>query len=344
MSDTLIGQKLGNRYLVLRHVAEEMLGRVCLAKDEETGALVQIKVLHPYLTQQPDKVRRVAREVSATSAVRHPNTLAVLDHGEDDANHWLVLEYMPAESVTDRIESSGPMSFEDVAHAMSQIAEALSAAHNEGVVHRNLNPGNILLLKNARSGVYVKVRDFGLSQLDTGDDEDDDFKEQITTVGTRLGNSFYMAPEYIRDQQVEARSDVYALGCVAYFMLTGHPPFQGRPGQVLDMHLSHIPQPPSRERSELPPWLDELVLHLLNKDPNQRPTAAAVSQTLKRNVSQDLSAPPLLRIDAEGNAIPPTPVEKAVESKWMLMGIAGGFVAILIVGMLAMLAFWATTK
>lgn len=331
MSNDLTGQLLADRYEIREQRAEEMLGRVYLAKDRSTGGLVNVKVLHPYLTQNVEKVRRFAREVTATSAIRHPNTVAVIDHGESGDLHWLVLEYNPARSLQEIVEQDGPLPVDKAIHVSAQIASALGAAHREGVVHRNLNPGTILLLENARRDVYVKVRDFGLSRLQGGDEDEDEEGHALTTAGARIGNTFYMAPEYIEEQLADPRGDVYALGCILYFMLTGHPPFTGRPAQVLDKHMNERPPLLSREVEQVPPWLDEFAYRLLTKNPNQRPTADTVRETLGRNTPKSLDPPPLLAIDSEGNAVPPSPVEQAMDNRVYIALAVGGAVVLMIV-------------
>lgn len=332
MSDPLIGQILADRYEIRQQDAEEMLGRVYLAQDRSTGSLVHVKVLHPYLTQNVEKVRRFAREVTATSAVRHPNSVSVIDHGESGDLHWLVLEHFPTKTLQDEVEKGGPITPARAVHIAAQVASALAAAHKEGIVHRNLNPGTILLLQNTRRDDFVKVRDFGLSRLqqedEEGGDEDGD-GGALTTAGARIGNTFYMAPEYIEEQLVTPRGDIYALGGILVFMLTGHPPFTGRPGQVLEKHLHERPTPVSKERNDVPPWLDEYILLLLGKDPQKRPGADAVHDTLQRNSPKRLDPPPLASVDASGNPIPPTAIDRLMDNK---AAIAVVLVALLAVG------------
>lgn len=332
MSDPLVGQLLGGRYAVLDQGPEEMLGRIYRGRDQETGGLVSLKVLHPYLTGNPEKVRRFAREITATSAIRHPNTVAVLDHGETDGNHWFVLEYLNARSLVDELAERERLDIAQALQIAHQVAGALDAAHQQGVVHRNLNPSNLLLLNNARSGTYVKVADFGLSRLE-GNDEG--MGQGLTGTGARIGNTFYMAPEYIEDQRVDPRGDVYALGGLLHHMLTGQPPFTGRPGQVLEMHITHRPKAPSRQVEGIAPWLDELVLNMLDKSPERRPSASAVMKALtKGHTESPLTAPPLLRLDTDGQPVPLTAVEQLAEHKSLILG---GLAVLVALGLAALL-------
>ncbi len=329
MSDSLLGQVLADRYELREQQAEEMLGRVYLATDKSTGSLVHVKVLHPYLTQNPVKVRRFAREVTATRAVAHPNSVAVIDAGESGDLHWLVLEYFPTRSLQDVVEKDGPLDPARAVHITAQIASALSVAHKEGIVHRNLNPGTILLLDNARRDDFVKVRDFGLSRLQADEEgEGEDDGAALTMAGARIGNTFYMAPEYIEEQLVDPRGDIYALGCILTFMLTGRPPFTGRPAQVLDKHINERPTPVSRERSDLPPWLDDYIMRLLVKNPRQRPTADAVHEVLESKSGKALNAPPMLAVGADGKAIPPGPIERLLDNKMLLASIGAGILLV----------------
>ncbi|NCG18941.1 MAG: protein kinase [Rhodobacterales bacterium] len=334
MTQNIVGQTLGGRYTVVSHTSEEMLGRVYLARDTATGGLVSLKVLHPYLTENLEKVRRFAREITATSAVRHANSVAVVDSGESGELHWLVLEYLNSRTLQQEIASLGTLPIARVIHIGAQIASAMAAAHEEGIVHRNLNPGNVLLLNNTRDGDYVKVRDFGLSRLG-GDDEGG---HALTGTGARIGNTFYMAPEYIECSTVDPRGDVYALGGLFHCMITAHPPFQGRPGQVLEMHITEPAPSVTQARPDAPRWLAELVLQLLEKDINRRPQAADIHDALVKQAEGSLQPPQLLQLDGEGNVVPMTKVEKAVEKKFLIGGAVLGAAGLGLIALTALMA------
>lgn len=335
--DPLLGQTLAGRYQVLDHAGEEMLGRVYKARDTRGGQLVNVKVLHAYLAENPEKVQRFAREITATQAVQHPGSVRVLDHGAHGDRHYLVLEYVRAQTLHDALQG-GKMPVERAVWIAAQVALALDAAHEGGVVHRNLNPHAILLLENARIGDYAKVRDFGLSRLD---DEVDVGGEALTAAGARIGNSAYMAPEYIENSEVSPAGDLYALGCLLYHMLTGRPPFEGKSGQVLMMHVSSEPEAPSARVSEIPAWLDRVVLHLLEKDPARRPhRGRMVAGVLEQGVGRSLAPPPLDGIDPDGEIVraKPSPLSKnalvATAAVALLLG--GGFLLLVLVLVVAL--------
>lgn len=297
-NDPLLGQQLGGRYQILEKAADEMLGRVYKARDAQEHHLVHVKVLHPYLAGNPEKVRRFAREITATSVIRHPNTVDVLDYGEVGDQHFFVMEFVRARSLHEELEK-GPVSIDRAVHIAAQIAGALDAAHAQGVVHRNLSPHNILLLENADQD-YVKVRDFGLSKLEDAED----LGQGLTATGARIGNTSYMAPEYIEDSEVTPQVDLYALGCLLFHMVTGRPPFEGKSGQVLMMHISNLPDVPSQLQPEIPPWLDRIILHLLEKEPRRRPhRGRMVAGALEQGIGRSLEPPPLHRIDANGEIV-----------------------------------------
>lgn len=333
--DSLPGQTLANRYQVLEKIGEEMLGRVYKARDLQSDRLVSLKVLHPYLTENVEKVRRFAREITVTSSIRHPNTVQVLDYGEHGAQHFFVLEYLRGTPLEDLLKE-GPLPFERAVAVAAQIASAMDAAHAQGAVHRNLNPQNVLLLDNAQ-GDYVKVRDFGLSKLDSGDDGDG---HDLTGTGARIGNANYMAPEYIEDGQVSAQSDLYSLGCLLYHMLTGKTPFEGRPGQVLMMHISNRAEHPSRVAQGVPSWVDKVVAHLMDKEPKRRPhRGRVVVGALEQGIGRSLEPPELQPLDRDGEIVVRSLASKrvAVNGKTVAM-VAAGLAGVVLLGVLAFAA------
>jgi len=294
LTDQLIGETLQERYRIEEFATEEMLGRVFIARDLEQDKLVHVKVLYPHLAGDAKKFARFAREFTASKMVQHPNTVEVLGWGQDDRNHWLIFEYLNAETLQEEIDR-GPIEPTRAAQIGAQIAAAVGAAHQESIVHRNLSPNNILLLRNASKGAYVKVRDFGLSRLDDGPGGSD-----LTEVGSRLGNVQYMSPEYIDSEMVHPRSDVYALGIVLYQMLTGEVPYPGRAGVVLSAHVTQLMPMPSGAMPGLPKWCDEVVKQLTMKNPTDRPGAYGAVVAFEKAVGSATERPRLLPLNASG--------------------------------------------
>lgn len=305
--DPLIGHTLAGKYVIEKLVREEGLGKVYDAVVMPHRALVSVKVLHPHLVENKESFGRFGREMLATAAVNHANSVRMLDFGEHRGIfHFIVLERLWSTSLRMEIARDGTLSTDRVVHIAAQIASVLGVAHSENIVHRNLTTDNVLLLDNAETD-YVKVRDFGSSRiLDERGESDDD----ISNVQTRVGNVTYMAPEYIDQSIVDPRGDLYALGVLMYEMLTGHPPFEGRPGFVMEAHVDKVPAPVSSLVS-VPLWLDALVATLLEKDLQKRPrTANDVLTALQRGTSLRLLPPDLTPAPVRRTNIP---VERRVQ-------------------------------
>lgn len=294
------GRTLADRYAITRLDHEELLGAVYEARDLQAGSLVNVKVLHPHLTEDREKFKRFGREITATWMVTQQNTVEVVDWGEDDQVHYLVLEFLKCRTLEQEL-AAGAMPVERVARIAAQIARAIGAAHQEGIVHRALGPTNVLLLDNAVEGDFVKVRDFGLSKLEKAEDEE----TGLTTQNTRVGNAEYMAPEYIKTSHYHTKGDLYALGALMFHMLTGRPPFVGKTLDVLSAHIGDKPPAPSSLKEGIPAWMDEIVLALLGKEPEIRPGAYRVVQMLETGFGDTLEAPELYAIDASGQMVVP---------------------------------------
>lgn len=289
-TDKRTGRILSGRYQLEERVSQELLGDVYAATDRSTGQRVQVKILHEHLSKDDRRFGRFLREVRAGSMVRHVNTIETLDSGTDDELHYLIFEYFEARSLEEELKAVGPLPIHRVAHIAAQIASAIGAAHQESVTHRALNPRNVLLLSDSPRGDFVKVRDFGLSKLERFSDEE---SNHLTEAGMRVGNTAYMAPEYIERDRFHPKGDLYALGCLMTIMLTGKPPFTGRGASVLTDHVASDPPRPSSRREDVPGWLDELVLELLEKRPEDRPGAYQIVQRLEEGIGHRLEPPGL---------------------------------------------------
>lgn len=287
MSKQITGTVLDGRYKVTGYLRDGRMGNVYVARRLADQAMVAIKLLDPSLFGQEEAMRRFEREVRVQSRISHPNSTAVYDAGRsDDGLPWLAMEYFDGELLSEFIEDNGPLDADTTANIVGQIASALEAAHEIGIVHRDLSPENIMLLDVDSGSPRVKVLDFGLAGVvDQGADED----TSLTAVGIRVGTPFYMAPEYIEDFECDHRADLYALGIVAFETLTGKPPFTGRPYRVMDMHVNHPPPRAASVAEDTPVWLDELVDKLLAKLPEKRPpTARAVVAAIEKGAGISL--------------------------------------------------------
>ena len=248
------------------------MGEVYLAHDTQLRRQVAIKVLTAEFTQNAERLHRFEHESYAASSLNHPNILTIHEIGSQEQLHYIATEYIDGESLRDRLHHSR-MQLREVLDVAIQVASALSAAHQAGIVHRDIKPENIMLRRDG----YVKVLDFGLAKLtDTGikkhDAEDAPTRVMIKTdPGVVMGTSFYMSPEQARAQEVDARTDIWSLGCVIYEMVTGRMPFEGpTTSDVIGFILHKEPLPLVRHSGEIPAELDRIVTKALEKDREER--------------------------------------------------------------------------
>lgn len=276
-TDHMVGQVLGGRYALRELLAAEELGHVYAAIGPEGP--VDVKLLAPLAHQSPERMGRFFRELIASAALHHPNCVTMLDFGEEGVFHYAVFEHLTGERLSAAL-ARGPLPAARTAEVALGIARALGAAHAEGILHRNLHPGNVQLLE----GGGVKVRDFGLCRLEEAEGD-----QKLTAKGTRVGRPEYMSPEYVKYFDVGPRGDLYALGLLCWEMLVGRPPFTGAAEAVLKLQADVAVPPPSEIVAGVPPWLDAVVTSLCEKGRNRRPAdAAAVIAAIEKGTA----APP----------------------------------------------------
>ena len=246
------------------------MGEVYRARDSRLDRHVALKVLPRRLASSPELRLRFEREARAISALSHPHICALYDVGAHEGMHYLVMELLDGETLADRL-SKGPLPIEQVLRYGVEIASALDRAHRDGMIHRDLKPGNVML---TRSG--AKLLDFGLARFAAPAATDGTHagateQRPITTEGTMLGTFQYMAPEQIEGREADARSDIFAFGAVLYEMLTGRRAFDGRSrASVVAAVLGQEPQPISAIQPLVPPALDRVIRTCLAKDPEDR--------------------------------------------------------------------------
>jgi tetratricopeptide (TPR) repeat protein len=242
------------------------MGEVYRALDTRLGRTVAIKLLPRELSLDPASKLRFLREARAVSALNHPNIVVLYDISAHQDTDFLVMEYVPGRSLRDLIPAGG-QAFDQVAALGSQAASALGAAHAAGIVHRDVKPANILVTGEGQ----VKVLDFGIAKLPS-----DPTEAHLTGQGQAIGTFAYMSPEQTRGEEVDARSDIFSLGCVLYEASTGQAPFQG-PSALAVMHeiATAEPLPPSSLRPGLTPAFDALIAKCLRKDPRERVSSMA---------------------------------------------------------------------
>ncbi len=255
------------QYEILEEIGRGGMGVVYRARHATLRRATAVKLL----SRPSERLQqRFEREALATSRLRHPNTVAVYDYGRTpDGSLYYAMELIAGISLSALVRRDGPLPPGRVVHLLKQIAGSLGEAHAAGLVHRDVKPGNVMLQNKGGEPDFVTVLDFGLVRDLSG-------KATLTGRAAPVGTPEYMAPEQIRDDVVTPATDLYALGAVAYFLLTGTPPFHAATAVEVCMgHLNHEPESPSARLGEpLPAGLERLVLSLLAKDPHERPRSA----------------------------------------------------------------------
>ena len=219
-TDTLIGTLFADRYRILRTLGEGGMGRVYLAEHVRMGRMSAVKVMSLALAPTADAISRFNREAANASRINHPNVAAIYDFGETaDGTLYLAMEYVDGETLASLVRRTGSLPLALVGELTRQIADALNAAHQFGIVHRDLKPDNILVTRDADDRYQIKVVDFGIAKTTQA------AGQTVTTVGMSIGTPEYMSPEQIAGESLDARTDIYSLGLVAFTMLTGETPF-----------------------------------------------------------------------------------------------------------------------
>jgi beta-lactam-binding protein with PASTA domain/predicted Ser/Thr protein kinase len=262
------------RLLSERYELGEVLGyggmsEVHRGLDTRLGRDVAVKVLRADLARDPQFQMRFRREAQNAAALNHPAIVAVYDTGEVSADFgplpYIVMEYVDGQTLREIVKTTGPMTQQKVIEVMADVCAALDFSHRHQIIHRDVKPANIMI---NRAGA-VKVMDFGIARaLGEG--------QNVTQTAAVIGTAQYLSPEQARGEAVDARSDVYASGCVLYELLTGEPPFTGdTPVAVAYQHVREDPRPPSEVNPGIPPALDAVVLKALSKNPANRYQSAA---------------------------------------------------------------------
>jgi tRNA A-37 threonylcarbamoyl transferase component Bud32 len=259
--DELVGRTVGS-FRLIRQLGRGGMGTVYLGEHTVIGSRVAIKLLHPHLSLDEQMVNRFRAEARATNLVGHENIVSIFDLGSlPDGRHYMVMEYLEGKPLSSEMLPLAPARAVEL---LVQMCSALDAAHRVGVIHRDLKPDNVFLVQR-RGGEAVKILDFGIAKLLAGDGS-----SSGTMVGSILGTPEFMSPEQASGGVVDARSDLYALGVIAYQLLTGAPPFTGGWAKVLLAHQTASPIPPDRKRAELPAALSQVVLRAIEKEPKAR--------------------------------------------------------------------------
>jgi eukaryotic-like serine/threonine-protein kinase len=272
-------RKLG-QYVLKEKLGEGGMGEVYLAQHVLLRRPCALKLIRPERAGDSKNLRRFEREVQATATLTHPNTVQVYDYGHtEDGTFYYVMEYLPGSTLEALVKQAGPLPPARAIHFLRQVCGALEEAHARGLIHRDIKPGNVMICERGGIPDVAKLLDFGRVLPPAGDADDD----KLTQDGTVAGTPAYLSPEQAGGEgTVDARSDIYSVGALAYLLLTGRPPFAGRTGmKMIAAHLYEVPEPLSRHRPDVPADLEAVILRCLAKDPNAGfPDAASLNAAL----------------------------------------------------------------
>ncbi|MDT0274379.1 Stk1 family PASTA domain-containing Ser/Thr kinase [Blastococcus goldschmidtiae] len=292
-------QVLGERYEIGGVLGRGGMAEVHLGRDLRLGREVAVKVLRSDLARDPSFQVRFRREAQASASLNHPAIVAVYDTGEDrtalGATPYIVMEYVEGETLRDVLRREGALSPERAMTLAADISGALDFSHRNGIVHRDVKPGNVMITPQGT----VKVMDFGIARAVS------DSAATMTSTAAVIGTAQYLSPEQARGESVDARSDVYSLGCLLYELATGAPPFTGdSPVSVAYQHVREDPRLPSSINPAVPAELDAILLKAMSKNPANRYQSAAEMRNdlLRALAGQRVEATPVMG-DAEKTAI-----------------------------------------
>jgi serine/threonine-protein kinase PpkA len=257
--ETLLREALKKRYEIIRKLGSGGMASVYLAREIALNREVAIKVLPQALLRDGDFVERFKNEAQIAANLEHPNIVRIYQIGEEKNLCYFVMSYIPGGSISDQIKKNKTIEIEDIIQWGAEVCSALSYAHQQGVIHRDLKPDNIMLDKSRRA----VVMDFGIARAAVG--------ARLTQTGAVIGTPQYMSPEQARGKGLDGRSDIYSMGMVLYQMAAGSLPFQGPDAaSLMYMHVHENPEPPDVRNAKVPVWLRDIILKCLSKNPDDR--------------------------------------------------------------------------
>jgi serine/threonine protein kinase len=305
----MVGREVAGRYRITKKLGEGGMGAVYRAEQISLKRQVAVKVLRPEVSQNQQLVRRFDAEAQAVAKLNHPNIVGIYDNGQDtDGSLFIAMEYIEGKSLRSVVNHEAPLHPARALQIASQVAAALTEAHAHSIVHRDLKPDNVMLQDRARQKDVVRVLDFGIAKLR---DDSRATQQAMTQAGDMLGTPQYMAPEQIKGEHIDGRTDVYALGCMIYEMITARQPFEATTVMaMLSKHLMEGVTAPSQRRPDLgiSPDIDRLVLTAMMKDPAARPPTMEVYGEQIASVLATLPPDPGARPTPQPSAQRPVPM------------------------------------
>jgi serine/threonine-protein kinase len=313
--EVYIGQTLNNRFKIESKIGEGGFGAVYRGVQLATGRKVALKLLHPEMTKDENLVARFRREGMVLCNLRDAHTITTYDFDQTpDGTLYIAMELLEGKSLHQIFHEQAPLEWKRMFKILIEMCSSLAEAHQQGIVHRDLKPENVYLESRPGNPEFVKILDFGIAKVMRGDSIDPQ-SPQLTATGQTLGTLEYMSPEQLMGKALDGRSDVYALGVVAYEMITGRLPFPDAkgPAGLITAQLKQTPQPPSvaNPKAALPQAVDRVILKALEKDKNNRypdvtAMAAALQEVLDhaREASSPMAAP-LPSANASNNRLAP---------------------------------------
>jgi serine/threonine protein kinase len=317
----LIGRVVSGKYKIEKFLGGGAMGAVYKARFAALEKNVAVKVMHRSIAVDPNFVGRFHREAKAASRLDHPNSMRVIDFGEEpDGLLYIAMEYVEGRDLYRVIHEDWPISNADIGDILMQALAAIAVAHEMGVIHRDLKPENLMMLRakndDERDAYLVKVCDFGIAKITETDEEggkpDGPAGQKLTTQGLVVGTPEYMSPEQARGEKLDARSDIYSIGVILYQLLTGRTPFTGdTPLAVVLKHITEVPPPPSVHYAGVHKGLEAVALKAIAKDRNERFQSARAM----RNA---------IRESLETGALRPQPIDIAAATLQDTAGISAG--------------------